>query len=44
MDPTDLLDLAADLGCISAEEQSFTFKPSSTSNNEPTDKTTSGKQ
>ena len=25
----DLLDLAADLGCISAEEQSFTFKPSS---------------
>ena len=29
MDPVDLLDLAADLGCISAEEQSFTFKPES---------------
>ena len=29
MDPVDLLDLAADLGCISAEEQSFTFRPDS---------------
>lgn len=29
IDQVDLLDLAADLGCISAEEQSFTFKPAS---------------
>ena len=27
IDQVDLMDLAADLGCISAEEQSFTFKP-----------------
>jgi len=27
IDKVDLLELAADLGCISAEEQSFTFKP-----------------
>ena len=29
IDQVDLLDLAADLGCISAEEQSFTFRPTS---------------
>ena len=29
----DLMDLAADLGCISADEQSFTFKPDESSNN-----------
>ena len=32
IDQVDLMDLAADLGCISAEEQSFTFKPVSSSN------------
>ena len=29
IDQVDLLDLAADMGCISAEEQSFTFRPTS---------------
>ena len=29
IDQVDLLELADDLGCISAEEQSFTFKPAS---------------
>lgn len=32
MDAVDLLDLAADLGCISVEEKSFTFKPESNEN------------
>ena len=27
IDPVDLMDLAADLGCISVDEKSFTFKP-----------------
>ena len=35
IDQVDLLDLAADLGCISASEQSFTFKPETNSNDKP---------
>lgn len=32
------MDLAEDLGCISAEEQSFTFKPESNSNDQRAEK------
>lgn len=31
IDQVDLMDLAADLGCISVDEKSFTFKPDESS-------------
>lgn len=38
IDQVNLMDLAEDLGCISAEEQSFTFKPESNSNDQRAEK------
>ena len=38
IDQVDLMDLAEDLGCISAEDQSFTFKPQSNSNDQGAEK------
>ena len=43
IDEVDLLDLAADLGCISAEEQSFTFRPNSPTSNDHGGRNSCGK-